>query len=146
MNIRIATEADLGDLVGLYQQFGPFEDDEPSVAVSRMLARTSLYPDFKVYVAEIDGKIAGTFALLIMDTLGNRCRPAGVVEDVVVSERARDQGIGRAMMEFALERCRERGCYKMALSSNLSRDAAHRFYESLGFEKHGYSFRVPIDP
>ena len=50
------------------------------------------------------------------------------------------------MMEYARERCRERGCYKMALSSNLARDEAHRFYESLGFDKHGFSFRMPIDP
>jgi GNAT superfamily N-acetyltransferase len=46
------------------------------------------------------------------------------------------------MMEFARSRCREAGCYKMALSSNLERDAAHAFYDTLGFERHGYSFRV----
>ena len=33
----------------------------------------------------------------------------------------------------------------MALSSNLKREAAHAFYESLGFEKHGYSFRVVFE-
>jgi hypothetical protein len=30
----------------------------------------------------------------------------------------------------------------MALSSNLKRQKAHDFYDSLGFERHGYSFRV----
>ena len=34
------------------------------------------------------------------------------------------------------------GCYKMALSSNLKREAAHRFYDSLGFGRHGYSFLI----
>jgi predicted GNAT family acetyltransferase len=37
---------------------------------------------------------------------------------------------------------REAGCYKMALSSNVKRAAAHAFYESLGFERHGYSFVI----
>jgi hypothetical protein len=46
------------------------------------------------------------------------------------------------MMRFALDRCCEAGCYKMALSSNLRRPAAHRFYESLGFARHGYSFSI----
>ena len=146
MNIRLATDADLEELVVLYRQLGPFDEEEPILAVGRILARTPRYPDFKVYVAEAEGKISGTFALLIMDTLGNRCRPAGVIEDVVVSESARGRGIGRAMMEFARERCRERGCYKMVLSSNLAREDAHHFYESFGFEKHGFSFRLPIDP
>jgi GNAT superfamily N-acetyltransferase len=45
-------------------------------------------------------------------------------------------------MTHALEVCRGKGCYKMALSSNLKRQKAHDFYDSLGFERHGYSFRV----
>ncbi len=40
------------------------------------------------------------------------------------------------------QRCQEAGCYKMSLSSNLKRAQAHAFYESIGFEKHGYSFWV----
>ena len=51
-----------------------------------------------------------------------------------------NQGVGKAMMEHAREQCRLAGCYKLALSSNLRREAAHRFYEALGFERHGYSF------
>jgi len=37
---------------------------------------------------------------------------------------------------------KEKGCYKLTLSSNLRREAAHAFYESLGFTKHGYSFLI----
>jgi len=44
------------------------------------------------------------------------------------------------MIRFALQRCREADCYKLALSSNLKRAGAHAFYESLGFVKQGYSF------
>jgi predicted GNAT family acetyltransferase len=33
----------------------------------------------------------------------------------------------------------------MTFSSNLNRQAAHRFYESLGFRKHGYSFRIEYE-
>ena len=46
----------------------------------------------------------------------------------------------RAMMEHAREACRKAGCYKLALSSNLRREDAHKFYDSLGFERHGFSF------
>ena len=44
---------------------------------------------------------------------------------------------------------RAKGCYKLVLSSNAKRERAHAFYESLGFERHGYSFRIesgrPVD-
>jgi GNAT superfamily N-acetyltransferase len=46
------------------------------------------------------------------------------------------------MMDEAAAIARGKGCYKLILSSNLKREAAHAFYESLGFERHGYSFRI----
>jgi hypothetical protein len=46
------------------------------------------------------------------------------------------------MTAHALEECRKAGCYKPALSSNVKREGAYRFYESLGFERHGYSYAV----
>jgi hypothetical protein len=47
-------------------------------------------------------------------------------------------------MEHAMNACREFGCYKLTLSSNLKRERAHRFYEGLEFERHGYSFLIEI--
>ena len=44
-----------------------------------------------------------------------------------------------------MERCREKDCYKLVLSSNARRERAHAFYESLGFERHGFSFRVNLE-
>ena len=48
------------------------------------------------------------------------------------------------MIHHAFEVARKKGCYKASLSSNLKRERAHPFYESLVFERHGYSFRVSI--
>jgi len=75
--------------------------------------------------------------------LSNR---AGGIEGGHVAQAQHDhgRGIGRAMMEHAREECCKAGCYKFALSSNLNREDAHRFYDSLGFERHGYSFRVEL--
>ena len=143
VSIREATEADLPSVLGLYAQ--PEIDDgdvTPLAQAQEIFARFKRYPDYKLYVATDGDEIVGSLALLIMDNLGHRGAPSGVVEDVVVDPARQNEGIGRQMMAFAVERCRERGCYKVALSSNLKRERAHNFYESLGFEKHGYSFRV----
>lgn len=60
----------------------------------------------------------------------------------MVDGEARGSGIGRAMIQFAMERARESGCYKLVLSSNLARTDAHAFYDALGFRRHGVSFGV----
>ena len=37
------------------------------------------------------------------------------------------------MMEWAIDRAREEGCYLIQLATHKSRTDAHRFYERLGF-------------
>ena len=143
IEIRPATAADLPALLALYAQLDADRGKVLSVAQAQaVFERISSYPDYKVYVAVSGPEVIGTFELLIMDNLAHMGAKSGVVEDVVVSDSWQGKGIGKRMMEFALERCREAGCYKMALSSNQKREAAHRFYDNLGFERHGYSFRV----
>jgi GNAT superfamily N-acetyltransferase len=77
-----------------------------------------------------------------MDNLAHLGTPSAIVEDVVVDASCRGRGIGRAMMHDAMCVAREKGCYKLVLNSNLRRLDAHRFYEGLGFERHGVSFQV----
>ena len=110
----------------------------------RLFERIQRYPDYRLHLAETDGRLAGTFALLIMDNLGECGTPSGIIEDVVVEPEYQRRGVGRAMMQHALAICRQKGCYKLMLSSNLARSGAHAFYESLGFEKHGFSFRIDL--
>ncbi|SDM96617.1 GNAT family N-acetyltransferase [Siphonobacter aquaeclarae] len=138
--IRPATESDLPGVLNLYQT--ALEDpvllsDEAALATFRKMQQ---YPDYTLYVAESGEEIVGTFALLIMDNLGHNGAKSGVVEDVAVLPELQGRGIGREMMAFALNVCRQKHCYKMALSSNLRRTRTHAFYESLGFTRHGFSF------
>ena len=143
MRIREARESDLPLILPLYGQLG-IDDGSilPLEQARAIFQRLQSYPDYKLWVAEVAGEIQGVMALLIMDNLGHRGAPSAVVEDVVVREEQRGRGIGREMLRFALDRAREKGCYKLALSSNRMRERAHRFYENLGFQKHGYSFLV----
>jgi ribosomal protein S18 acetylase RimI-like enzyme len=56
-----------------------------------------------------------------------------LVEDVYIEEHARGAGLGRALLEAALERARERGARRMELDTNESNAAAIALYEGLGF-------------
>lgn len=146
LTIREADCADLPGVLALYAQ--PDLDDGvilPPYDAERVFARFARYPDYALYVAEQDGRIVGTFALLIMDNLGHLGAPSAIVEDVAVGPVLQGRGVGRAMMRFAMARATEKHCYKIVLSSNAKREHAHSFYESLGFERHGFSFRMMLE-
>ena len=146
VRVRPAVADDLPAVLALYAQ--PDIDDGvvlPIGDAERLFARFAAYPDYTLYVAEQESAVVGTFALLVMDNLGHQGAPSAVVEDVMVAPDRQRNGIGRAMMRFAIERARARRCYKLLLSSNARREHAHAFYERLGFARHGYSFRVDLD-
>ena len=96
----------------------------------------------QIYVAELHGRVVGTFALAFVGGLAHSARDSCIVEDVVVAPQHRCCGIGAQMMRFAMLECARRHCYKLVLSSHLEREPAHRFYEGLGFHKHGFSFLI----
>ncbi len=145
-DIHEATQADLGDLLDLYRQLG--EDDGEVLDLGeaqRIFKRIQSYPDYHLYLArDEDERAVGTFALLIMDNLGHCGARSAVIEDVVVAADCRGCGIGSDMMAFAVMLCRAGGCYKITLSSNHNRIRAHRFYEELGFTRHGHSFLLNL--
>lgn len=107
-------------------------------------ARFAAYPYYRLYVALLGAEVVGTFALLIMHNLGHCGAPSAVIEDVAVVPEWQRRGVGRAMLEFAMRGAIDAGCYKLALSTNHKRGGAHRFYEALGFQRHGYSYVVDL--
>ena len=144
--IREAREGDVAAILELYRDAEL--EGEPAFNVDEAQAHLAVfgrYPSYRIFVALADEKVVGTYELLIMDNLAKGGRKSGVVEDVAVSPQYREHGVGRAMMMHACEECRKASCYKFVLSSNLKRADAHAFYEKLGFEKHGFSFRVELE-
>jgi len=147
VSCREATKADLPAVLRLYAQ-PDFEGGKvlSQTEAERLFERIAQYPDYKIYVALLEGNVIGTFALLIMDNLGHNGAPSAIIEDIAVDPAWQRRGVGKKMIGYALQICGEKGCYKAALSSNLKRERAHAFYESLDFERHGYSFRIGALP
>ena len=147
IRMRPATEADLPADLALYAQ--PDLDNGHVLPVDearRILKRFADYPDYTLYDDERGGVIVGSLALLVMDNIGHLGTPSAIVEDVVVAPEFQGEGIGRIMMDFARDVSRAKRAYKLVLSSNAKRERAHAFYESLGFERHGVSFRLNLSP
>lgn len=56
-----------------------------------------------------------------------------LVEDVFVEADSRGEGVGRALMAFAVQRARERGARRMELDVREDNAAALSLYRSIGF-------------
>ena len=141
--IRQADTADLPAVLALYAQLD-FNNGNvlTEQAAQHIFAEFARYPSYRLFVA-IDGPVVlGTYALLVMHNLAHGGTPSAVVEDVVVASDQQGRGIGRQLMTHAKDQARAAACYKLALSSNRQRHAAHAFYESLGFDQHGLSFVI----
>ena len=89
-------------------------------------------PGTHVLVARDDaGTILGSLTLVIFRI------PTGMrawIEDVVVDEAGRGQGVGEHLNRFALDLARAEGCKTVDLTSRPSREAANRLYQRLGFQ------------
>jgi len=145
VEIRDAGGDDLPAVLGVYQAagIGPREGSDPAQA--RTLFERQRALGAQLLLAEAAGRPLGTLTLFVLPLLGHGGAPEALVEDVAVHPDAQGQGVGRALMHAAMARARAAGCYKLALTSNLKRVDAHAFYDSLGFERHGVSFVVPLE-
>ncbi len=79
-----------------------------------------------------DGKIIG-FAALIIHPVPTKGL-VGRVEDVVIDEGYRGQGLGRKIMEDLIDIAKREKIEILNLTSNPKRIPARKLYESLGFE------------
>lgn len=151
LQIRQAVEADLPVLLDLYADLDgePPLDRDQATSLWRQIQQV---PYYRIYLADLASAAPlsqpiGTFSLVDLPTFMHRgWHRAAVLDAVVIHPDYRGQGVGTAMLQVALEICQQRGCYKVSLSANLKRDRSHRFYRRLGFDQHGWSFLMPINP
>jgi GNAT superfamily N-acetyltransferase len=98
-------------------------------------------PNQLLAVVERGGAVVGTCQLSFIPGVSRLGAWRGQVEAVRVAASERGSGLGRQMMQWAIEQCRARGCSLVQLTSDKSRSDAHRFYESLGFKASHEGFK-----
>src|SRR5512139_2815243 len=104
LEVRSAHKHELPEVLRLYAQ-PELDAGEvlPLAEAERIYERMARYPNYRVYVALLEARVVGTFALLIMDNLGHLGAPSAIIEDVAVDPTAQGRGIGSAMMRRALQ-------------------------------------------
>jgi len=101
-------------------------------------------PNQLLAVAERGGKVIGCLQLSFIPGLTRRGMWRGQIEGVRIAGAERGTGIGRAMLLWAIEECRRRGCGLVQLTSDKRRTEAHGFYEALGFRATHEGYKLEL--
>ena len=129
LELQTLTPSQTVDLLDLMHELAP------TIAVTgEMLEQAAEAPGTHLFAAVgDDGRILGCASLCVFDSPTGR---KASIEDVVVSSRARRQGIGRALMDHIIGYAlRELAPINLHLTSRPERVAANEMYKRMGFEK-----------
>jgi ribosomal protein S18 acetylase RimI-like enzyme len=93
-------------------------------------------PDAAVLVADDSGDVIGYAYAAVegYDYMALR-GPAGVLHDIIVDPGRRGRGVGRLLLEAALEFFRSRGVPRVVLSTAERNEAAQQLFASAGFRR-----------
>src|SRR5690606_2124940 len=146
MIIRAAIRSDLGAILRLLRDLGeaaPTQSGTVRMSSATVRARPRLEndPERPVLVAERRGQIIGTLDLIVIANLTHGAQPWAVIHNVVVDAAYRRTGIGRALLEDAVNRAIRAGCYKIEMLAHESQGSAREFCLAMGFSVSAEGFR-----
>ena len=132
MQIDIVTQAD-AELYEAFQRLVPqLTNNNPPPSLDELADLVRDAASTLMVARDDTGQIVGALTLSVYRV------PTGIrsiIEDVIVDNAARGQGIGEALMQRAIELAREKGAQNISLTSNPMREAANRLYLRVGFKK-----------
>ena len=101
--------------------------------------------DGEVFVADLDGEIVGVCQVIIFPHFQHTGGWCCELETFYVREDLRSQGIGAQLLVAAESFARERGCYRVQLTSRNYRVDAHRFYQTHGYDQGSQGFKKLLE-
>jgi GNAT superfamily N-acetyltransferase len=143
MRIRLVHTTDAAAVNELLDELG-YPQDGTATTATRIQAWVG-DPSSAAYVAEAAGDLLGVIAVHIC-LFFERTGSWGRIVTLVVSSRARGQGVGGQLVAAAESFATSRGCTRMEVTSGDHRQDAHEFYRRRGYiDQSGTSARFIHD-
>jgi GNAT superfamily N-acetyltransferase len=89
----------------------------------------------RILAARLEGELVGVALISFLWTLEHG-GPTAWLDEVYVEPSRRGAGIGRKLVEAAMQVARDSGCIALDLEVDAGHDAAERLYERMGFRRH----------
>ena len=124
-------EGDLPALAELYAEL----TGEPAApeGMRAEFARLAANADYILLGARLGEKLAGAVMGLLCRKLSRDCRPALLLENLVVARSHRRRRVGAALLAEMERMAKARNCYAIVLVSSTKRTDAHAFYAAMGY-------------
>lgn len=148
MTFREARRDDVAAIVALLRDdvLGAAREGEDPTAYLAAFDRIAANPMHHLVVGVAPGgDVVACYQLSILDGLSLHGARRAQIEGVRVGAGHRGGGLGAALMADAEARARAAGCRLMQLTTNRSRDRAHRFYAALGYVPSHVGFKRALD-
>lgn len=143
MKIRECGPLDHDGLLECLSVFGETKFESPSaLAKLARLHEERRRKGINTFVADGGGVVVGTYSVIVEPKFIHGGCFAAHIEDVAVHADWQGRGVGRALMEHAIEFCRAAGCYKIVL---YCAPETVPFYEKVGFYSNGIGMRFDLD-
>ncbi len=137
--IRKAIESDIPAVGKLAIELIDSVKDGEGIAkdvLSRNSRNVLTNPNSYILVAETEGKVIGFTSFVTRRTIIHS-GPCGRIDELVVSKRYRRKGVGKELINAAVEECRKLKCCEVELSTEFTNVNAREFYKHCGFEETG---------
>jgi GNAT superfamily N-acetyltransferase len=146
LELRRAQVADVPVIVRLIveDQISASRESADVAPYEAAFRRIDADPAQLLLAAVQDGEVVGTLQLTVIPGLSRVGALRGQVEAVRVRADLRGRGIGEAMVRWAAEEARRRGCVLVQLTTDKRRTDAHRFYARLGFTASHEGFKLQL--
>jgi GNAT superfamily N-acetyltransferase len=138
MEIRTSCIDDFEEIYNLFVQLWANKELHKKELLE--VFQRGLNSDTDYYLSAVENEIIIGFSAFY---IANNFWQEGIIAydyGMIVNEKNRGQGIGRCLIDKACQISKELGCKRFELDSGFQREGAHKFYESLGFEKRAYLF------
>lgn len=130
VTVREAEAADAPQIMDLIRELAIANGEASPVSESYVEEFLS-FPGCGVLVAEEDGEIVGLLSYSVRPNLYH-AGDAAIIEELVVSGRARGRGIGSALLQEMIALADALGCVEIAVSTLPGNEVAQRFYRRHG--------------
>jgi len=149
LTFRDATSEDIVAILALSDAGRPtgvtlVKSDASDPVYAAAFERIAADPNNRLIVMEQEGEIIGTLQITIIPGLTKGGLTRGLLENIHVKPDCRGQGLGSALVDWAIGECRAAGCGLVQLTSDKRRPDAHRFYGRLGFEATHEGFKLVL--
>lgn len=144
---REAVAHDFSRVMELMAQLQPTDPVVEEVLARQVFDEILASEYLYLFVLEAqNGELNATCYMNLVPNLTRGLSPYAVIENVVVEQRLRNTGLGKQLIQHAIQFAWDKGCYKVMLQTGSKREAVYEFYKACGLDgdfKKAFSARRP---